>query len=244
MLTKAPLKKLAFRVGKLISLLVALGATYGLFVMVSFQLALKSREVPVPSLTGMTPQEAETVLADAGLNLRIDPVRRVHDTIILGRVAEQDPSPGLTTRSQRSVKTWLSSGPTPDSIPGLIGASESAARRNLAENAFSLYELAEIRSDRYPIDVVVAQQQPPDSNGQLISLLVNRGERGRTFVMPDLIGVDSAAAADVLRTRGFRITVVGDHPYPGVPSGVVLRQSPEAGFQIAPGESISLEVSQ
>ena len=51
-------------------------------------------------------------------------------------------------------------------------------------------------------------------------------------------------AADALRSRGFRVAVVGDQPYPGVPTGVVLRQSPQAGFQIAPGEPISLEVSR
>ena len=75
-------------------------------------------------------------------------------------------------------------------------------------------------------------------------LLVNRGERDRTYVMPDLIGVAAEAAAEVLRARGFRVTVVGDHPYPGLPAGTVLRQSPQAGFQIAPGEAISLEVSR
>ena len=53
-----------------------------------------------------------------------------------------------------------------------------------------------------------------------------------------------ARAADLLRTRGFRVAVVGDHPYPGVPAGIVLRQNPQAGFQIAPGEPISLEVSR
>ena len=47
-----------------------------------------------------------------------------------------------------------------------------------------------------------------------------------------------------MRTRGFRATVVGDHPYPGVAAGIVLRQNPQAGFQIAPGEPISLEVSR
>ena len=62
--------------------------------------------------------------------------------------------------------------------------------------------------------------------------------------MPDLIGVQSVRAAELLRTRGFRVTVVGDHPYPGLPEGIVLRHSPRAGFQIAPGESISLEVSR
>lgn len=244
MAAKVPLTKWAFRVGKLVALLGALAATYGLFALASFQLALKSREVSVPSLRGLTPEEAEGVLAELELTLRIDPVRRVTDTVTLGRVAEQDPSSGLTTRSQRSVKTWLSSGPTPASIPALIGASESAARRSLEENGFSLHELSEIRSNQYQIDAVVAQAKAPDGNAQRISLLVNRGERGMTFVMPNLIGVNSAAAADVLRSRGFRIAVVADHPYPGIPPGIILRQSPEAGFQIAPGESISVEVSQ
>jgi beta-lactam-binding protein with PASTA domain len=77
-----------------------------------------------------------------------------------------------------------------------------------------------------------------------VSLLVNRGERSATYVMPDLIGVNGDRAADVLRSRGFRASVVGDHPYPGVPAGIVLRQNPQAGFQIAPGEPISLEVSR
>ena len=126
-----------------------------------------------------------------------------------------------------------------------VGAvAESAARRSLEENGFSLHELSEIRSNQYQIDAVVAQAKAPDGNAQRISLLVNRGERGMTFVMPNLIGVNSAAAADVLRSRGFRIAVVADHPYPGIPPGIILRQSPEAGFQIAPGESISVEVSQ
>jgi len=62
--------------------------------------------------------------------------------------------------------------------------------------------------------------------------------------MPDLIGVNGDRAADLLRTRGFRVTVVGDHPYPGVPAGIVLRQSPQGGFQFGTGDPISLEVSR
>jgi beta-lactam-binding protein with PASTA domain len=62
--------------------------------------------------------------------------------------------------------------------------------------------------------------------------------------MPDLIGVASARAVELLRTRGFRVTVVGETPYPGVPPGIVLRQFPSGGFQIATGQPISLEVSR
>ena len=77
-----------------------------------------------------------------------------------------------------------------------------------------------------------------------MALLVNRGERGASYVMPDLIGVNGDRAAEILRQRGFRVAVVGSNPYPGVAAGVVIRQSPQAGFQIGPGEPISLEVSR
>lgn len=230
--------------GKTVILLGALGLTYGLFTFASLQLALKTREVPVPDLRTLTPEEAQQVLSAADLSLRIEPLRRVHQTIDEGRVAEQDPGPGVTTRRNRSVKIWLSSGETPGSVPALIGASERAARRRLEEQAFGLNGVAEIHSSRYPTDAIVAQEPPPASHGEAVSLLVNRGERGRTYVMPDLIGVDAETAAGLLRAQGFRVTIVGDHPYPGLPPGVVLRQSPQAGFQIAPGEAISLEVSQ
>jgi beta-lactam-binding protein with PASTA domain len=85
---------------------------------------------------------------------------------------------------------------------------------------------------------------PAKSAGAAVALLVNRGERGASYVMPDLIGVNGDRAAEILRTRGFRVALVGSNPYPGVAAGVVLRQNPQAGFQIGPGEPISLEVSR
>ena len=73
---------------------------------------------------------------------------------------------------------------------------------------------------------------------------MNRAEQATNYVMPDLIGVNGDRAAALLRGHGFRVAVVGSTPYPGVAAGIVLRQSPQAGFQIAPGEPISIEVSR
>ena len=95
-----------------------------------------------------------------------------------------------------------------------------------------------------PADTVVAQEPPPGSQGTEVSLLVNRGERSDSYVMPDLIGVNGNRVIDLLRPRGFRVAIVADLPYPGVPPGIVLRQSPAAGFQISAGEAISIEVSR
>ena len=111
-------------------------------------------------------------------------------------------------------------------------------------HGLELAALAEVRSSEYPAGAIVAQTPPPSTTAARVALLVNRGERGATYVMPDLIGVNGDRATDLLRVRGFRVAVVSEHPYPGVPAGIVLRQNPQAGFQIAPGESISLEVSR
>jgi serine/threonine-protein kinase len=129
-------------------------------------------------------------------------------------------------------------------VPELTGESERTAQLRVQQEGLELAGLSEIRSADYPADAVVAQTPPPKTKAGQVLLLVNRGQRGATYVMPDLIGVNGDRAADLLRARGFRVAVVGDHPYPGVPAGVVLRQNPQAGFQIAPGEPISLEVSR
>ncbi len=222
----------------------ALGGIFGLSVFAGMQVALKTREVAAPDLRGMSPQDAARQLTDLGLYTRIESLRRIHPAIEAGLVAEQEPLPGATTRRRRSVKLWLSSGPNRGEVPALIGESEAGARERLRDNVFELNSVSEIRSNRYPTNAVVAQEPPPSSNGESVSLLVNRGERGRTYVMPNLIGVAGDGAAEILRARGFRVTVVGDHPYPGVASGIVIRQAPEPGLQIARSEAISLEVSR
>jgi beta-lactam-binding protein with PASTA domain len=142
---------------------------------------------------------------------------------------------------------WVSAGPRASTVPALLGESERAALMRAQQDGLQLAAIAEIRSADYPAGSVVAQNPPPKNSmpsGAKIALLVNRGEHGNTFVMPDLIGVNGDRAADLLRSHGFRVSVVGDHPYPGVPAGIVLRQSPQGGFQIGTSDPISLEVSR
>ena len=230
--------------GKVLMLVAGLAATFILFFAVSVRFALKTREVLVPDLTNRTANEATAALSDLGLALHVDESRRADARIAAGRVLAQDPPPGSVARRRRSVKVWLSAGQRAAKVPRLTGETDRAAQLRLAQDGLALSGIAEIRSQDYPPDVVVAQQPPADTAGARVSLLVNRGERGVTFVMPDLIGVNGDRAAEILRDRGFRVAVVASNPYPGVAAGIVLRQSPQAGFQIGPGEPISLEVSR
>jgi len=222
----------------------ALLLTYVLFAAASMRLALKARDVVVPSLAGKTVNEASGLLIEMGLNLKVEENRRMDAAIPAGQVISQDPQAGVKTRRERSVKVWVSAGPRSNTVPALLGESERTAQLRLQQDGLQLASSAEIRSADYPTGTVVAQNPSPKSSGGRVALLVNRGERAATYVMPDLIGVNGDRAADLLRTRGFRVSMVGDHPYPGVPAGIVLRQSPQGGFQVAPGDPISLEVSR
>ena len=230
--------------GKILFLGATLVVTYVLFAAASMRVALRAREVKVPDLTNRTTNDATTVAADLGLTLKVDEVRRPDPKIGVGRVITQEPPPGSTARRQRSVRVWVSAGARATSMPALTNESERTARLRLAQSGLALASVSEIRSQDYPSDVVLAQEPPARSSGSKVALLVNRGDRGTSYVMPDLIGVNGDRAAEILRQRGFRVAVVGANPYPGVAAGVVIRQNPQAGFQVGPGEPISLEVSR
>ena len=238
------LKTRVWSAGKLLLLAGALLLTYLLFAAAAMRVALKTREVEVPSLLGKTVNDASAALADAGLDLRVEEGRRIDPKVPAGQVLAQEPQPGLRTRRDRSVKVWISGGPRANMIPSLVGESERTVELRVKQEGLQLLAASEVRSADYPAGAVIAQTPPPKSVASQVAVLVNRGERGATYVMPDLIGVNGDRAADLLRARGFRVAVVGDHPYPGVPAGIVLRQNPQGGFQISPGETISLEVSR
>ena len=230
--------------GKRVLLGGALLLTYVIFAFASMRVAFRTRDVIVPSLAGKTVNEASALLSASGLNLKVEETRRVDPVVLAGHVINQDPEAGSRTRRERGVKVWVSAGPRATSVPALIGESARTAQLRAQQDGLQLSTVAEIRSADYPAAVVIAQNPPPKSSGTKMALLVNQGEQGTTYVMPDLIGVNGDRAADLLRTRGFRVSVVGDHPYPGVPAGIVLRQSPQGGFQVSPGDPISLEVSR
>jgi len=239
-----PLRNRVFGAGKLLVLAGALLVTYIVFAIGSMRFALRSREVQVPDLTNRTSGEATAIVNDLGLNLMVDDVKRVDLKIPAGRVLAQEPAVGSTARRQRTVRVWLSAGPRAATVPGVTGENERLADARLSQSGIAVRAVSEIQSSAYGADVVVAQQPPPKTAAMSVALLVNRVNRGVAYVMPDFIGVNGERAAEVLRQRGFRASVVSSAPYPGVSAGIVLRQNPQAGFQIRPGEPISLEVSK
>ncbi|HTI40644.1 MAG TPA: PASTA domain-containing protein [Vicinamibacterales bacterium] len=239
-----PSRLRVWSVGRLLLLAAALGATFLLFFGVALRVALRAREVQVPPLVGKTVSEATQSLGALGLTLRVDATRRTDPKVAANRIMQQDPPAGAAARSQRSIRVWLSAGPRTTTVPELIGQTERTARIRLQQDGVDLGSVSEFRSPDYPADAVVSQDPPPAAKAPTVSLLLNRGEEATTYVMPDVIGMDGNRVSDALRERGFRVTITGSQPYPGVPPGTVVRQQPQGGFRVAASDAISLEVSR
>ena len=230
--------------GKFLILVGALGLTFLVFFGLAMRMTLRSREVEVPPLAGRTVNEATRITAALGLGLRVDDRRRADDTIPAGQIMQQEPQAGVRLREQRTVRVWISDGARATIVPQLIGQTDRTARIRLDQDGIEVVSITEVRSPDYPADAVVAQDPAPKVRAPGVSLLINRGEEAATYVMPDVIGTDGDRAASALRARGFRVSITGSQPYPGVPAGIVIRQNPAGGFRVSGGEAISLEVSR
>jgi serine/threonine-protein kinase len=213
-------------------------ATFFIFAAIAMRVAVRALEVRVPELAGKPVEEARTLASDLGFVVHVDDSRRPDPKIPAGHVLGQEPPAGSNARRQRSLRLWVSSGPRVVVAPKLIGESERAAQIRLSQEGVTAALLAEIRDRDYPPDVVIAQDPPADTRTSEVRLLVNRGEDRASYVMPDLIGVNGMRAADVLRGKGFRVSIVALQSAPGLPAGFVIRQVPAGVYQVHPGDSI------
>jgi beta-lactam-binding protein with PASTA domain len=230
--------------GKVMLLVGALATTFVVFAIAAARVAVRARDVTVPSLIGRTLAEATATTSSLELQLNVEQVRRSDPQIPADHVLGQEPPAGTSSRRQRSIRVWLSSGPRIARAPNLVGESQRAAEIRIVQDGLQPGPVAEIRSSLYTPDVVVAQDPSPGVQTGEVRLLVNRGEDRASYVMPDLIGVNGDRAADVLRGQGFRVSITAQAASSGLPPGVVTRQSPAAGYQVHPGDAISIEVSR
>ena len=222
----------------------ALGGTFLLFFGVALRVALRAREVQVPVLVGKTVNDASQSLATLGLTLKIEPVRRTDPQVPQNRIVQQDPAGGVAAAGAAIDPRLDQRGTTHDDSTGAGRADGAHGAPPHGTGWCRARFMTEFRSPDYPADAVVSQDPPPAAKAPSVALLLNRGEQSTTYVMPDVIGTDGAHVADALRARGFRVTIVGSQPYPGVPPGTVVRQQPARRLSRGRADPISLEVSR
>jgi len=244
MTSSMPFGSRVWNLGKFFVLVGALGATFLLFFGLAMRVALRVREVEVPSLQGRTPEEAAGLVAELGMTLSVDETPRPDERVQNGAILQQEPAAGASARRQRSIRVWLSAGPRATTIPDLTTQTERTAVIRLQNEGLDVALVSEIESNDYATDAVVSQDPPPSTRAPRVSLLVNRGADRPSYVMPDVIGTDGAGAAEVLRERLQRVALTTVPDQSGVPPGTVVRQQPVGGVRVSSADAVTLEVAR
>src|SRR6187402_2291638 len=239
-----PVRRRVWNLGRLFVLLVALGATFAVFFLTAMRVTSRARDVEVPNLYGKSIDEARVLLAGRGLTVRIDDARRPDKAVPPDHVLTQEPAAGQIVRRQRAIRVRLSDGMRAAALPIVTEFPERTAEITLEGDRIAVGYKAEIHSVDYKPGVVVSQDPPARQRAESVNLLINRSEGSRSYVVPDLIGTLGIRSADVMRSLGFRVAVAAEVPYPGLPPGIVVRQTPQPGFQIGANDTITLEVSK
>ncbi len=225
--------------GAVLALIAAFSAYY------TVRQSVAGRDVQVPDLTGMTAKDASALLKEKGL-LYEEAAGRNDDRVEEGKILAQDPPPGSAIKIERKVKVVVSLGNKVTTIPDLRGLAFRRAQITLQQQGTKIGNEVYVYSRRDPENQVIAQVPLPGTAGLLdskVSLLVSRGARTKTFVMPDLVGRPESVVVKLLAQAGLKPAPSRHEPTrPGAP-GQVVAQDPEAGYPVRLGDLVTLTVS-
>ncbi len=223
-----------------------LGVTFLMAGGITLLLVSRTADPLVPDLEGLDPARAERILAGVGLRLA-EIGSEFHDRTPVGRIARQDPDAGVAFKRGRSVRVYLSLGPTRAMVPRLEGENLIEARRRLESEGFRMGRVSEIPNDSYIAGRVIAQSPTAYAErvpGDPVSVLVSAGAEPESFLMPDFIGRPYGDLADALSRAAVRVGEVRSVDYPEVPQGTVVDQSPRAGLRVTQADRIVLVLSR
>lgn len=223
------------------------GCTLGaaLAVWVVLWISLRSSAARVPSVVGQDLATAAATLESVGLVARVQEGVFSRD-LAVGRIALQRPGPGLQLKRGATILLYPSLGEEVRRVPDLRGLPLTLAEAELEGSGLAVGRICEVEEEGESVAVIGHSPAPGTqvAPASAVTLLVNRVPRQRRFVMPDLYGVNEESASRAIRALGFQLAAVQPVPYPGVPAGIVLRQSPPAGEAVAEAAVVALWVSR
>lgn len=189
---------------------------------------LEGQYIATPQLTGLAQADAERVMGQAGLTLRVDPA--FSESVPAGQVISTDPTAGSDIRRGGSVAAVVSKGPERFEMPRVLGMSRDDATTALAANNLLVGTVKEDWHEQIDAGLVSAASAEPGSRlkrGERIDLTLSKGPR--PIRIPSQVGKPAKDAQANLEQLGFAVEVKTANS-PTVAEGVVISQEPAQGL--------------
>lgn len=213
---------------------------------VAMRVEMRSTEIDVPDLQGMTFEAALRESEPLGLVLEVVDQRN-DPRVPSGRVLEQMPRAGDAVRRGRKLKLVMSLGGRVLLVPDLVDQASRAVALELAREGFSPGDEARVPRAGVATGRIIGQVPAAGStavpNSQ-VHRLVSDGPPETVWVMPDLTGLPREEAERFVEESGFRrgrVRPVADlRRLPGT----VVAQRPPAGHPIRERDIVELTVAR
>jgi len=207
--------------------------------------ALAGKEyVTVPNVQGRHQDEAKKLLQDAGLSMGA-PNRVLSSKVAPDYVVFQRPAPGEVVRAGRRVYPTVSKGTAYVQVPSVVNLLESEARERLTAASLGIASSVSRIPSNLPEETVISQYPPPNmevASNSVVSLLLSQGAiRGVRVLVPDLKDLPLKEARKRITDIGLQLRIVPDTTA-NAPVDIVLKQFPEAGSEMVPGEKVAVNV--
>ena len=204
---------------------------------VNISVSKGTEQVSVPDLRGMTKDQAQKALTDAGLKASEGDSVYSSD-VAEGNIAQQSPSAGASAKKGDTVTYHLSKGEEKVTIPNVVGETKTEATSKL-ENAGFAVNVTTKESDKTEGTVIEQSSTGTAVKGATITITVSSGKTKVT--VPNVVGQLQVDAQSTLESYGLSYTV--EPKSDSSAKGMVLSQSPSSGISVDKGTQVILTVS-
>jgi serine/threonine-protein kinase len=232
-----------FRLFLLFTVLVAVALISAI---TTIRVVLRSNQVTMPNLVGVSLERAERLAAGLGLEVKVED-RFYNETYAANQIVSQVPAKGTQVKVGQHVHVLVSLGSPTVVVPDLRGSSIRAAQINATQRGLAVGDVVAVHWTGTAPDQVVAQD-PPASTAHVrrpvVNLLVSLGDPIPVYVCPHFVGMPLTQARRIIEDSGFKVGQLTPVPGATGPGGVILTQSPSPGSKISPGASLEFQVAE
>jgi eukaryotic-like serine/threonine-protein kinase len=199
--------------------------------------------ITVPAnLVGMTQEEAEAAIVEAGLTVGdVTPDEESDEEP--GTVTATDPASGEQVPPGTAVNLAVARAPEQVAVPSVIGRSLQDAQAAIEAAGLVLGNVESRESDRPQNEVL--ETDPAGGTevdpGSTVNVAISAGQA--TVEVPDVTGQQQGAAEATLRQQGFTV-IAQPEANCDENQGVVFAQNPEGGTEVNPGANVVIRVAE
>lgn len=200
--------------------------------------------VAVPSVVGMTEEEASATVAAAGLTIG-QVTTENSEEYELGTIMRQEPPAGTRVKKGTAIDIVVSAGVAMVEVPNVVSMTEADA---IAAIEGAQLEVALPIGREYSKDVPEGQviSSEPAAGAQVpkgskVAIVVSKGTQ--LVKVPDVTGKPKADAQRILEQAGFKVKVVEAYS-DAVAKGMVVSQDPSPGVSLDAGGTVTITVSK